>query len=150
MMSLFFSGISSTVLLYTTEDLVCLRVVLHFVSAVVRVKCVAFSVAPHFGSRRRICSRSIPLRMGLGIVMDILFSRQRTSTPFAEEKIIKPFNKSWSPRSGLIPRLQVGYMVADLQEIYNNNDNNNNNNNNNNINNNDFFSSTFTKWLFAY
>ena len=145
MMSLFFSGISSTVLLYTMEDLVCLRVVLHFVSAVVRVKCVAFSVAPHFGFRRRICSRSIPLRMGLGIVMDILFWRQRTSTPFAEEKMFKTFNRSWSPRSGLIPRLQVGYTVDDLQEIYNNNDNNNNDNNNN-----DFISSTFTKWLFAY
>ena len=91
MMSLFFSGISSTVLLYTMEDLVCLRVVLHFVSAVVRVKCVAFSVAPHFGSRRRICSRSIPLRMSLGIVMDILFWRQRTNTPFADEKKCRRF-----------------------------------------------------------
>ena len=144
MMSLFFSGISSTVLLYTTVDLVRLRVVLHFVSAVVRVKCVAFSVAPHFGSRRRICSRSIPLRMGLGMVMDILFWRQRTSTPFAEETMFKTFNRSWSPRSGLIPRLEVGYTVDDLQEINNNNDNNNDNNNN------DFISSTFMKWLFAY
>ena len=73
--------------------------------------------------------------------------------------MFKQFNRIWSPQSGLITRVQVGYTVDDLQEIYNNNDNNNNNNNNNNnknnnnnnnISNNDFFSSTFTRWLFAY
>ena len=72
-MSELFSGISNTLLLYTTADLVCLRLVPHPVSDVLKMKCEEVSVAPHFGFRSRICSRSIPLSMVLGMVMDILF-----------------------------------------------------------------------------
>lgn len=82
-MSELFNGISNTLLLYTTADFVCLRVVPHPVSGVLKVKCEEVSVAPHFGFRSRICSRSIPLSMVLGMVMDILFWRQLTITPFA-------------------------------------------------------------------
>lgn len=72
-MSELFNGISNTLLLYTRADFVCLRVVPHPVSGVLKMKCDEVSVAPHFGFRSRICSRSIPLRMVLGMVMDILF-----------------------------------------------------------------------------
>ena len=63
---------------------VCLRVVLQPVSDVVSKKYALVSVALHVVSRSRRCSRSIPRRRDLGMVMVILLLSHWTSTPGAK------------------------------------------------------------------
>ena len=65
---------------------VCLLLVLQPVSGVVSEKCALVSVALHVVSTSRRCSRSIPRRRDLGMVMVILLLLQWTSTPGARIK----------------------------------------------------------------
>ena len=65
---------------------VCLLLVLQPVSGVVSEKYALVSVALHVVSRSRRCSRSIPWRRDLGMVIVMLLLLQWTSTPGAKIK----------------------------------------------------------------
>ena len=65
---------------------VCLRFVSQPVSGVVSEKYALVSVALHVVSRSRRCSRSIPRRRDLGMVIVMLLLLQWTSTPGAKIK----------------------------------------------------------------